>query len=901
MRCSAGQQIRNILHRTRLLWITFQPCSRCWGGCKIIRRIFGIFLILSLLFQTISPVQAVQRTINLQKLDITQDIVVKAPRASASFVFPIPRLARIHSAVATISLTPGPQLHDDVLFSLYWEDKLLLTRTAKEIRQGKNLSTSLPLNGIKHDKIVLSVKSSMFISNDLCNDFYSGGLFFTVHKDTKIDLNYDILPFRSETEFIGGLDQSLLVVVPDNANLTEMTPAIWTFGALKKTYPHLDLQITSASGIGNRPTVPRIWVGLRNRLPAYFARTQSGIALADPNTLLVSADNVRELEAAARKLVESLDSGAPFARQQGQVPAGGNQSPDKNERVHFGGQGAREGLFQAADSFEVFPSLLKNIPASAGIHLEGSHLAASPQSRPARLEVYFNNQLVHSSSLDQSGSFSRDFDLPSGTELLAKNILDVRMNYPDDPSQCRLRGKFLSIKVLPNSYLWGTGAKTVEHFTWSNIGMFFGRQGTMIVDDKIGPNLLALAANFIVFLNRQLPPGQFALPAIRAMSEQSFIPPGQYVAALIKAGNEPPFLQEVLPNQAAGQFDRLAVLPPGFLNDPNGVIGRIATHQGAPVVVFSTKQNGTALIAALQHLNQPGPYSGLKGNTLAFRQPGTVYSVDIRDNPTPSAATQSSREGLLSRFWQQHWVTILVGIGIIAGIGLIILILSWKRRKDELELQEGTAQTGSSPYDSGRGVLIGAEGYAVNRNVVPVSQVVVATAQTTMASETGGKRRGRPRKTTVIPVAAPAAPDSKRVAAAKSVPPAKPVKPAKPVAKSMASETESKRRGRPPKTSVAKAVPAEPVAPVTRPGRPGRSASLAFSTLPTVTVREENGDREQNRPLEKKPPAMIEPSAGNPQAELRAPSKPNNDSGNTNVLQRKKSPNSNNRFMMGTR
>ena len=90
------------------------------------------------------------------------------------------------------------------------------TRTVKELRQRKTFTINLPLEREYQETLRLQIKSNMFISDDLCRDYYSGGLFFIVHKDSRINLNYDMLPVRTVDDFFGSFQQSLLVVAPND-------------------------------------------------------------------------------------------------------------------------------------------------------------------------------------------------------------------------------------------------------------------------------------------------------------------------------------------------------------------------------------------------------------------------------------------------------------------------------------------------------------------------------------------------------------------------------------------------------------------------------------------------------------------------------------------------------------
>lgn len=84
-------------------------------------------------------VWALSRSVGMDALDVAKDVSVKAPQSSIVLDFPVSRLAKMNAASASISVTPGSQLHEDSLFYFFYNDKLLETRTAKELRQKKEV------------------------------------------------------------------------------------------------------------------------------------------------------------------------------------------------------------------------------------------------------------------------------------------------------------------------------------------------------------------------------------------------------------------------------------------------------------------------------------------------------------------------------------------------------------------------------------------------------------------------------------------------------------------------------------------------------------------------------------------------------------------------------------------
>ncbi len=650
-----------------------------------VQNIFAALLVsfLMLLFQ-MPQGEAISRNIGLDVLGYEADIPVSAPYSSLTLEVPTPRLARIKSATATISLTPNSQLNAETIFFFYFNDKLVETRTVKELRQRRTFTLNLPLTREYHETLRLQIKSNMFITDDLCRDYYSGGLFFTLHKDSRISLNYDMLPVQTVADFFGSFQQSLYVVVPDSAVLPETMPAAWTYGILRRIYPHLDIQVFKASELAGKPPAPRIWVGLRNQLPAYFNKTQAGIALADSNTLLISAADTPALGKLVKQLADlPVFPVNPAASQRITIQPVDTPVGKAAEAVSFGNAAVQEGILLVPADFSLYPALLSKIPERMGLHLEGAHTVSFEPARPVRLDVFFNSNLVHSSVLDQTGRFSRDILLPAGLELFARNNLNVQFNYPEEPGVCRVRGKVQSAQIFPNSYLWGAGQYKNRDFTWQNIGLFFAGPGTLLVDEKLGNTTLRLVSETVWLMNRQLPVGVYAYPLSQPLSVQTSVPAEQYVMVLAVTGNVPPIFQDKMPIALGRDFTLFRKETQTTLFEyqanVNAVVGRIGKNGNHPLVVLSANIDGSMLGDALRFLNRSGNYGEMSGNVMVYRSPDRIYSFDVRDKSV--RVERPAAKGLLVGIWDKNRNLILTAAALFALLLLLILFSRTMRRR----------------------------------------------------------------------------------------------------------------------------------------------------------------------------------------------------------------------------
>ena len=620
---------------------------------------------------------AVSRYIGLQTIGIENDMQVNAPSSSTVLDFPVPRTAQMQSATATLSITPGPQLHGESVFSFFYNDKLVATRTAKELRQQKPFVLNLPVDKVARDSLRLQIKSNLFISDDWCRDYYSGGMFFTVNKETKINLNYDLLPVRTVADFFGNFQQDMLIVVPDGATMTEMVPGVWVYGLLKKVHPHLNIRLVRAAELAKAPPVPRIWIGLESQLPKYFNGASPGVTLADSNTLLISAADVPSLRTFVQQLLD-LPRSSLNIKADKRIAIAPIETPSGSvtEAIAFGSSNLEEGIFNVPAEFRLFPIMLDKIPERLGFHLEGLHTLPVNAGRPVRMDVFLNSNLVHSSVLDRTGQFKRDILLQEPVELRSINTLKILLNYPEDPNQCKIKGKVQAAQILPTSYVWGAGKYRFERFDWTNIGLFLGRQATVLLDEALGSDTLKLAGEITYFLNRQLPPGIAAFPNFLQLKQQNELTESGFVLVAGITGNIPAVLQEKMPASIGKDFNVYQKDSKTNLFETqanlDAVVGRVGENKGAPLVIFSANRDGGLLSEAFRYLGRAKNAEGLTGNVLVYQQPAKLYSFDVRDKNAKNQK-QDGKERSVAEVWEQNKTVIVIVIVVGLMLGLIFM------------------------------------------------------------------------------------------------------------------------------------------------------------------------------------------------------------------------------------
>ena len=654
------------------------------------------------------PAYAISRLILANNFDSAADFVVKSPQTYLVLDFPVGRNLKIQSAVVSISINPGAQLHDDSAFSLYYNDKVIQTKTAREFRRQKDWSVNLPLSEPIENKIQVKIKAAMHISNDYCRDYNSGNLSYTINaKETKLLLNYEMMPTKTVSDFFGSLQQSVFVVVPNSAELPEIMRAVWAYGILKKNLPHLQIQLVKASELTGKPSSPRVWVGLRKKLPPYFNKTQQGIELADGNTLLISAATVAELEVASQRL-----STIPAFQTELKSGSGTNSATaalgGKKSGINFGSPIAQEGLFQVASDFIVYSGQFGVSPEKLGMNLDGAYTISKDANRPVRMDVFFNDVIVHSSVLDQTGRFTKDIQFPNGTELLTQNKIKVQFNFPEDPEQCKIVGKLQSAQIFPTSYLWGEGQKKISHMTWQKISPFFSQQGSIIIDEKLNGSSLDLLTKTVHLLNQQLPGNNYAFPRAQWLTEASFIPVDQYVIVLAQAANLPSFITEQLPGVQPANANSYnpsgsSAMPSEFKNSEKLVVGRVAEYRNNPLIVISTNQDANLISRFITYFQRPENVMKIKGNIISYTQAGKIEDINLVEEKKMNSflTLEGPNKSFSDYFYFINARNLLIAAVIVAAIFIFMLIyyILRKRRRNRAQYSDEDEQ-----YESESGV-----------------------------------------------------------------------------------------------------------------------------------------------------------------------------------------------------
>jgi hypothetical protein len=602
--------------------------------------------LLVVLFLVMSPLQAlaVNHTLSLAQLDYPQDITVKGSNTQISIFFPLPKANIQRASLINLYLVPSQYLNPNSTFTFYLNNQVAATSTAGQLRQNSLIQLPLPPEAASSGGVSVGIRTGLFTTNDLCADYRKGFLFYTLRNQSNLMLN--MIPDVPKTipDFFAGLYQGLAVVIPQAPSKEEIAAGIWLYAALQKIYPYQNIQFVIGAPQGIATNLPQIWLAQRQRLPQNLQSPQDDLYLAQPNKLVVTATEERDLSHNARQLL-SLPAYAalPLARSAVSVSGQASNVP-LQDRIYFGNSTVQEGITGVSMDFAAYPGQLATLPQSLGIHLEGRYTPSPISGRPVRLDVFFNRNLVYSEALDNIGILNKDINLPENLNLKSHNQLSFELHYPEDENTCAVKGPLQNAQILSSSYYTGLRTLSRSRLTWDNVGMLFSRPGIIFLEDNPTPELIKAAAQAAVFLNSQLPEGQFSSPEIRFISEYQSPLSADYLIVLVNNANLPEELTKGLPlqfgqsstiYQAEGQTTQFS-----YQSSSAGVIGQIGQYQGIPLIAFHCLQVPQKFSDALYALVKSFKSGDPKGNIYVYRDNPVFLSTLPPSSPQKQGITQ---------------------------------------------------------------------------------------------------------------------------------------------------------------------------------------------------------------------------------------------------------------------
>jgi len=572
---------------------------------KVGRRA-GAIAALALMLALPGQALAKQEAITLQHIGYEQDITVTGAKPTVAFSFPAPRLNLLPGSMATFTVEPGPFLNEQSNFTIYINDRATAFYSAGQLRKKPTVQLPLTQAMLQGGSLRVAIAANLFATNDLCADYERGHLFYIIRNQSGVIYNFNPVIPKTVPAFFASLTGGLLVVIPDHPTLAEITAGSWAYAQLQKQYPYLPVKLILAGEREKYPQVPRVWVALHNNLPANLTGYTQGIHLPFADLVLITAQDEGNLYNLTRQLgrtdwLQAADSANISVSLPSAVAAKGN------DKVFFGNNGPQEGILSIPVDFTLYPALLSEAPRSITIHLEGRYSPANISGKQARLDVYFNRALIHSEALDGSGKINKDINVPPSVSLKSKNALSIQFVYPEEAGYCQVKGTIRSAQIFQSSYFAGNARLPVDKLTWDNIGMLFNKQGAILINDAPSPDVIRAVGEFVLYLNRQLPPGEYAYPVAAFLKDWRQWLNQDYLAVLGLAEAIPEELWPAFPLQRGKGYTLLnnegQAVTYRYHPAVNTVVGQIGAWQGCPLLGITASSDAAALAGAIRQLN----------------------------------------------------------------------------------------------------------------------------------------------------------------------------------------------------------------------------------------------------------------------------------------------------------
>jgi hypothetical protein len=277
--------------------------------------------------------------------------------------------------------------------------------------------------------------------------------------------------------------------------------------------------------------------------------------------------------------------------------------------------------------------------------------------------------------------------------------LKIQFDYPKEAGLCNVRGKFQTVQILPSSYLWGAGIDRIERFSWSNVGLFLGRKGTVLLDETMGIDALKSAGEAVYFINSQLPPGEVAFPAFLPLQQQVAVQDGAYVLVVGLIENIPVTIQKQVPVSIGKDLSVYRESDRTLLFEQRGsmsaVVGSIGKYKNAPLIMFSANMSGSVLPEALRYLSRQSNYETLNGNVLIYQQPNRLYAFDVSELNAKTEKAAAKGNSIFPWEYNPTLVMIVSGILVLLILAVLVIRKMFPRRKDRRRDGDSESRKGS--------------------------------------------------------------------------------------------------------------------------------------------------------------------------------------------------------------
>lgn len=551
-----------------------------------------------------------------------------------------------------------------------------------------NLSVPLKKEYLQADGrfIQLKIQAQLASSDEICRDLNNPAIWLKIKKSSYLTFAQTTEPSYQPTitEFLQNVKRVALPAT--NTSITDITAAGIAYTLLKKSIT--DNHIIPVQYYQSADSVSDAFItGLYQKLPSFIAtrivKPASGQGIIQSlsingNTYLVVTAGDEE---GYKKVVKALSyqhilSGS-FTNKLIISQAAYNTKADNGlaniSLQELGGSGEiQEGVGNLQSLFTFSSDLLSTLPTSASFHLEANYAALKETDR-GFLNIYLNENLVHTEQLNASGHISNHVNLPA--YLLNKfNTLKVEFRFNPGSSICKdgFRNYFAGIDIH-GSQLSFSGNQQSSANSFFYFPMFFKNKPTAIVVSPELQNKAALAIGELLYQINKHSQGQLIFPAIYASNteDSSIFSDGNIIACLSPNDD---FIKRF--DKIPVRYDKNFIMYPDENRETKFTAGNLSgsgmaqifSQNGKTILAITSwgeDSSAIALTDVIKAMNQQ--ITNLESNVCIANGSGSYF---FRSSDNGRFVLYSEEGNQLEKFWKKYQYWLL-------GVALILIILAF--------------------------------------------------------------------------------------------------------------------------------------------------------------------------------------------------------------------------------
>ncbi len=554
----------------------------------------------------------------------------------------------------------------------------------------------------------LKLQARLASSDEICRDLNNPAIWLTVKKSSSISFSRTANTSYQQS-LLEALQDIHQVYLPSKAATTDLAAAAAMYARLKRLVPASEpIQIGNYTTTDSFPSA--IITGIKSRLPAFVAAKLPNllpgqgilqvIHTAEHHYFVISGSDEAGYKKAASLLSDESVLAATFSDRlmvsqssvSGTLSATLSASSDNLSLKELGGNGAlMEGIGNLQSVYTFTADQFNTIPTAINFHLEANYTAIRETDR-AYLNVYLNENLAYTQSLNTAGSIKTNITLPA--YLLTKfNVLKIEFRFNPDTDVCKdgFVNYFAGVNVNA-SRLSFSGSQTNSSTTFFHFPFDFKTKTTALV---ISPELLskgALAVGELFYqLNRYSYNGSFYFPSIYSSTEMDSVK-SKDISLITCLLPTDPFVNQF--KQIPVKYNREFVIYPNqdgsarytfnqFLGSGMAQIFKEGGRTILAITAFGEDSTGHVLADVIKGMNEQ--ITNLEAN-ICIANGNSRYFFQSADNG--KFVLYEDDPAKFDQFWKRYQYWLLAGVLIL--IFLAFLFVSNKVKQSQSIINENS-------------------------------------------------------------------------------------------------------------------------------------------------------------------------------------------------------------------